>query len=107
MSDEARALKEAGEHKQLLRRRPRCAAAAATTNAVQTGKLGVDLSIQTNNLRNQNRLEQTAQQRVGNRNCIEIGGVWIDDGFDAKMPHRRRQGDERRLLPDPGDSIRR
>jgi Ca-activated chloride channel family protein len=52
---------------------------------VQTGKLGVDLSVQTNNLRNQSRLEQTAQRRVAGRNCIEIGGVWIDEGFDPKM----------------------
>jgi Ca-activated chloride channel family protein len=53
---------------------------------VQTGKLGVDLSVQSNNLRNQSRLEQTAQRNVAGRNCLEIGGVWIDEGFDAKMP---------------------
>jgi Ca-activated chloride channel family protein len=51
---------------------------------VQAGKLGVDLSIQTNNLRNQVRLEQTALCQVNGRNCLEIGGVWIDDGFNAK-----------------------
>jgi Ca-activated chloride channel family protein len=53
---------------------------------VQGGKLGVDLSIQTNNLRNQSRLEQTASRIVYGRNLIELGGVWIDEGFDAKMP---------------------
>jgi Ca-activated chloride channel family protein len=53
---------------------------------VQAGKLGVDLSVQMNNLRNQNQLTKTALRRVANRNCLEIGGVWIDDGFDAKMP---------------------
>jgi Ca-activated chloride channel homolog len=53
--------------------------------AVQAGKLGVDLSIQTANLRNQTRLEQTAIRNVYGRNCLEIGGVWIDEGFDAKM----------------------
>jgi Ca-activated chloride channel family protein len=53
---------------------------------VQGGKLGVDLSVQTNNLRNQSRLELTALRRVAHRNCLEIGGVWIDEGFDAKMP---------------------
>jgi Ca-activated chloride channel family protein len=52
--------------------------------AVQVEKLGVDLSIQTNNLRNQARLDQTALKRVNGRNCLEIGGVWIDEGFDAK-----------------------
>jgi Ca-activated chloride channel family protein len=54
--------------------------------AVQAGKLGVDLSVQTQNLRNQSRLEQTALRQVYGRNCLEIGGVWIDEGFDAKMP---------------------
>jgi Ca-activated chloride channel homolog len=62
----------------LLQRRDR--------EAVQTGKLGVDLAVQMNNLRNQSRIEQTAQRNVNNRNCLEIGGVWIDEGFDPKMP---------------------
>jgi Ca-activated chloride channel family protein len=53
---------------------------------VQAGKLGVDLSVQMNNLRNQTRLEYTAQRNIAGRNVMEIGGVWIDDGFDAKMP---------------------
>jgi Ca-activated chloride channel family protein len=55
-------------------------------NSVQAGKLGVDLSVQTNNLRNQARLETTAQQKVYGRNCLEIGGLWIDEDFDGKMP---------------------
>jgi Ca-activated chloride channel family protein len=38
-----------------------------------------------NNLRNQNQLTRTALRRVSNRNCVEIGGVWIDEGFEAKM----------------------
>jgi Ca-activated chloride channel family protein len=38
------------------------------------------------NLRNQTRLDQTALRNVYGRNCLEIGGVWIDEGFDAKMP---------------------
>jgi Ca-activated chloride channel family protein len=52
---------------------------------VQAGKLGVDLSVQMQNLRNQTRLEQTALRAVCGRNCMEVGGVWIDEGFDAKM----------------------
>ena len=39
-----------------------------------------------NNLRNQTRLENKALRNVAGRNCIEIGGVWIDEGFDAKKP---------------------
>ena len=53
---------------------------------VQAGKLGVDLSVQMNNLRNQTRLEYTAQRNVYGRNCVEVGGVWIDEGFDPKAP---------------------
>ena len=54
-------------------------------DSVQAGKLGVDLSVQTNNLRNQVRLTQTASRQVNKRNCLEVGGVWIDDAFNAKM----------------------
>jgi Ca-activated chloride channel homolog len=52
---------------------------------VQTGQLGVDLSVQSCNLRNQNCVIKTASRYVQNRNCLEVGGVWIDDGFDPKM----------------------
>jgi Ca-activated chloride channel family protein len=51
---------------------------------VQTGKLGVDLSLQTDNLRCQSRLTNTANRFVQGRNCLELGGVWIDEGFTAK-----------------------
>jgi Ca-activated chloride channel family protein len=53
---------------------------------VQTGKLGVDLSIQTENLRNQTQLVNTANRLVQGRNLLEIGGVWIDEGFSDKTP---------------------
>jgi Ca-activated chloride channel family protein len=53
---------------------------------VQAGKVGVDLSRDTNNLRNQSQLTQNAQRRIGNRNALDIGGVWIDEAYDAKMP---------------------
>jgi Ca-activated chloride channel family protein len=53
---------------------------------VQTEKLGVELSLQMNNLRNQSRLSNTALRQVAGRNCLEIGGVWIDEAFNAKMP---------------------
>jgi Ca-activated chloride channel homolog len=56
------------------------------THGVQAGKLGVDLSVQMNNLRNQTRVEYTAQRNVAGRNVMEVGGVWIDEGFDAKTP---------------------
>ncbi|HXG08447.1 MAG TPA: VIT domain-containing protein [Gemmataceae bacterium] len=53
---------------------------------VQSGKVGVDLSVDSNRLRFQDRLTQTAQKQVYGRNCLEVGGVWIDEGFDPKQP---------------------
>ncbi|MDY3559557.1 VIT and VWA domain-containing protein [Gemmata sp. JC673] len=55
--------------------------------AYQSGQLGVDLSCAANNLRNQQRVSLTANRQVQGRNCLEIGGVWIDDGFqpDTKV----------------------
>ncbi|MFO0927285.1 MAG: VIT domain-containing protein [Gemmataceae bacterium] len=53
---------------------------------VQQGKLGVDLAVQMNQLRNQAQLDRTAVQNVLGRNCLEIGGVWVDDAFTAKTP---------------------
>jgi Ca-activated chloride channel family protein len=47
---------------------------------------GVNLSCYTNNLKCQSRLTQTALRRVANRNCMEIGGVWVDEGYNAKTP---------------------
>src|SRR5262249_53952537 len=41
-------------------------------NYYQLGRSGVDLAINSANLRNQCRLEQTAQRNVYGRNCVEI-----------------------------------
>jgi Ca-activated chloride channel homolog len=51
----------------------------------QVGKVGVDVAICANNLRTQDRLTQTANKNVYGRNCLEIGGLWIDEGFTADM----------------------
>ncbi len=53
---------------------------------IQAGKLSVDLSELMSNLRNKSRLERTASRNVLGRNCLDIGGVWIDEGFDPKLP---------------------
>jgi Ca-activated chloride channel family protein len=53
--------------------------------ANQVGQQGVDLAVASNELRNQSRLTQTANRAAYGRNCVEIGGVWVDDKFDAKM----------------------
>ena len=50
----------------------------------QTSELGVSLSICTNNLKCQSQLQAKAIRNVANRNCMEIGGVWIDEAFDAQ-----------------------
>ena len=50
----------------------------------QINALGVDLSHCTNSLKCQSRLEATAIRNVANRNCMEFGGVWIDEDFTAK-----------------------
>jgi Ca-activated chloride channel family protein len=52
----------------------------------QVNQLGVELSVCSNNLKCQDRLQQTALRRCGTRNCLEIGGVWIDEGFNAQAP---------------------
>ncbi len=49
----------------------------------QTGQLGVDLACASNNLRNQDRVSLTANRQVQGRNVLEVGGVWIDDGYKS------------------------
>jgi len=53
---------------------------------VQQDKLGVDLSVQVGKLKGESRQQHSAARRIANRQLIEIGGVWIDDGYDPKMP---------------------
>jgi Ca-activated chloride channel family protein len=62
------------------------ALAAGDREKVQAGRSGVDLAVYNCNLRNQTRLEQSAQRNANGRNCVEVGGVWIDEKFDAKTP---------------------
>ncbi len=80
----SKALAQQGQAKQILDQ-ARTNIAKGKLREVQDGQLGVDLSIITNNLRNQSQITQTAQKRVQNRNCVEIGGIWIDDQFHPKM----------------------
>lgn len=77
--DEAKQKKDAFD-------KAREALARRLTADVQAGQLGVDLSLQTNNLRNQSRLEYRASRNVAGRNCLEVGGVWIDEQYNGKMP---------------------
>lgn len=50
----------------------------------QTGRLGVDLAQASKELKQQERLTLTANRQVQGRNCVEIGGVWIDDKYTAE-----------------------
>ena len=52
---------------------------------VQQGKLGVDFAVQNNGLRFQEQVGTKANQLVQGRNVLDVGGVWIDVGFDPKM----------------------
>jgi Ca-activated chloride channel family protein len=51
----------------------------------QKGQLGVDLSVQLNQLRDQTRLTLNARRQAAGRTLLEVGGVWIDEGFEPKM----------------------
>jgi Ca-activated chloride channel family protein len=82
---EGRAMKEAGAKKAVYDR-ARDLLQKKQQGAVQAGRLGVDLSVQMQNLRNQTRLDQSAVRQVQGRNCLEFGGIWIDEGFTAKTP---------------------
>ena len=55
-------------------------------NAVQGGKVGVDLSVQNQNFRDQITVSETAIKQISGRSMIEVGGVWIDEGFQKSMP---------------------
>jgi Ca-activated chloride channel family protein len=52
----------------------------------QSGRLGVNLAVNTQGLRDQKQLSLTANQQVNGRQCLEVGGVWIDDQFKADTP---------------------
>jgi Ca-activated chloride channel family protein len=82
--DETKALKDAVDNFQ-----------AGRLKQNQEGKLGVDLAVASNNLRDQTRMTQAANQRAYGRNCVEIGGVWIDDQFakETKTVAVKAQGE--------------
>ena len=75
-------LRKYAEHKETLDRAN--AAFKGRKDGYQTGKLGVDLAVTSNALRVQNQVTLTANRQVQGRNCLEVGGVWIDDGFKAE-----------------------
>jgi Ca-activated chloride channel homolog len=64
------------------------ARAGKAPNALNThsGKAGVDLSLQLDQLRNQNQVTQATVRIAAGRKCLDLNGIWTDEGFDAKLP---------------------
>jgi Ca-activated chloride channel family protein len=58
---------------------------SANLERVQAGKLGVDLSVLNDRLRNQTYLTKSATRNIANHTVLEVGGLWIDDKFNAKL----------------------
>ena len=54
--------------------------------SAQSGKEGVDLALQLNEMRNQDRVARATAKQAAGRKCLDLGGVWTDDSVDAKMP---------------------
>lgn len=53
-------------------------------DAAASGKLGVDLAVATEQLRRSSRVTQSAMRTVSGRQMLEVGGVWVDEGFTPK-----------------------
>ena len=51
----------------------------------QEGTLGVNLSLNNTQLRNQSQTSQTATRWLGTRNALEVGGIWIDEAYRSDM----------------------
>jgi Ca-activated chloride channel family protein len=81
---EANAAKQASDMMKSLDK-ARNLLSAKDMDGVQAGRLGVDLSVQAGDLRGQARLARSAVRNVQDRNLMEIGGVWIDEGLTPKM----------------------
>jgi Ca-activated chloride channel family protein len=50
-----------------------------------SGKLGVDLSVRLSEMRNQTQLGRAKVRQAAGRTCVNLRGVWVDDGFDPKL----------------------
>jgi Ca-activated chloride channel family protein len=58
---------------------------ALQNGQAHTGKLGVDLAIALDNLRNNSQLDAVKSCRAAGRTCRQVGGGWVDEGFSSKM----------------------
>src|SRR5262249_59482666 len=53
---------------------------ALQNGQANTGKLGVDLAVTLDEMRNNSRVGENKCRNALGRNCVEINGVWVDDG---------------------------
>ena len=74
---------EALEKKAVLEQ-ARQALARRGRDGISSGKLGVDLALQMNQLRGAAQVQRSAVRTVAGRRCLEVGGVWIDEEFTPK-----------------------
>lgn len=51
----------------------------------QTGKAGVDLAVQLNEMRTQSQVGPKLLRQAAGRTCVDLGGLWADQGFDSAM----------------------
>ena len=79
------AFADAREHKRTYDA-ARKALESGAIGKVQADRLGVELSIRGNDLKNQSQVQQSAVRRAAGRTLQEIGGVWIDSTFDSRTP---------------------
>jgi Ca-activated chloride channel family protein len=62
--------------------------AEADSPALDThsGKLGVDLAVRLSEMRNQSQVGQAKVRQAAGRTLLNVRGIWVDDGYDAKLP---------------------
>ncbi len=62
------------------------ALAQGRQEAVQSGELGVNLSIETDKLRHQRVLADTGQRQAAGHDFQFVAGIWLDSAFKDKAP---------------------
>jgi Ca-activated chloride channel family protein len=50
------------------------------------GELGVDVALEVNALQTQSRVTGKTTRQVFGRTLVDLGGAWVDDKYDAKLP---------------------
>lgn len=60
--------------------------AALSNGRANAGKLGVDLAVTLDGLRNSATAGEKKTCSAAGRKCREVNGVWVDEAYDAKTP---------------------